>query len=80
MHESIQGSLFESAPLREPAARVAGGTELLHDRVRLARLRESKQGAGIVSPPPRRLYGVAEIDLTGGGAVPRMSLGGWSRL
>ena len=46
----------------------------------LARLRESKQGAGIVSPPPRRLYGVAEIDLTGGGAVPRMSLGGWSRL
>ena len=41
MHETIQGSFFESAPLREPAARVAGGAELLHDRVRLAKLRES---------------------------------------
>lgn len=41
MRDSVQGSLFESAPLREPAASVAGGDELLHDRVRLARLRES---------------------------------------
>lgn len=41
MQESFQGSLFESAPLREPAARVGAGADLLTDRVRLARLRES---------------------------------------
>ncbi len=41
MQESFQGSLFESAPLREPAPRVAGGADLLTDRLRLARLRES---------------------------------------
>lgn len=41
MGETFQGSLFESAPLREPAATVAGGEGLLHDRVRLAALRAS---------------------------------------
>jgi hypothetical protein len=41
VQESVQTSLFEAAPLREPAARVAGGSDLLRDRVRLARLRES---------------------------------------
>lgn len=41
MQESFQGSLFESAPLRGPAARVGTGADLLTDRVRLAALRAS---------------------------------------
>ena len=41
MPESFQGSLFESAPLRGPAARVGTGADLLTDRVRLAALRAS---------------------------------------
>ncbi len=41
MQESFQGSLFESAPLRGPAARVGTGADLLTDRVRLVQLRAS---------------------------------------
>ncbi len=41
MSDDVQGSLFESAPLRQPASRVAGGDQLLHDRVRLAQVRAS---------------------------------------
>lgn len=41
MQESFQGSLFESAPLRGPTARVGTGADLLTDRVRLAALRAS---------------------------------------
>lgn len=39
MNEPIQQSMFDAAPLRAPAATVAGGTDLLKDRVRLERLR-----------------------------------------
>lgn len=39
MHDSHQQSMFDSAPLRAPAATVAGGTDLMQDRVRLAALR-----------------------------------------
>ena len=46
----------------------------------LGALRDSKTGAGTLKPPPRRIHGVSEIDLTAGGTVPRMSLKGWSRL
>ena len=46
----------------------------------LEKLRENKTGAGTLKPPPRRIYGVSDIDLTSGGAVPRMSLNGWRRL
>ena len=46
----------------------------------LGRLRDSKQGPGTLKPPPRRIYGVSDIDLTSGGTVPRMSLDGWRRL
>ena len=46
----------------------------------LQALRDSKTGAGTLKPPPRRIYGVSDIDLTGGGTVPRMSLDGWRRL
>jgi hypothetical protein len=46
----------------------------------LTAMRDSKTGAGTVKPPPRRIYGVADIDLTNGGTVPRMSLAGWRRL
>jgi len=46
----------------------------------LQALRDNKTGAGTLKPPPRRIYGVSDIDLTAGGTVPRMSLAGWSRL
>ena len=46
----------------------------------LARLRDSKQGLGSAKRLPPRLRGISEIDLTDGGRVPRMSLGGWRRL
>ena len=46
----------------------------------LQALRDSKTGAGTLKPPPRRIYGVSDIDLTNGGTVPRMSLDGWRRL
>jgi len=46
----------------------------------LQALRDNKTGAGTLKPPPRRIYGVSDIDLTAGGAVPRMSLDGWRRL
>ena len=46
----------------------------------LQALRDSKTGAGTLKPPPRRIYGVSDIDLTAGGTVPRMSLAGWRRL
>lgn len=46
----------------------------------LQALRDSKTGAGTLKTPPRRIYGVTEIDLTEGGTVPRMTLAGWSRL
>lgn len=46
----------------------------------LQALRDNKTGAGTLKPPPRRISGVSDIDLTSGGAVPRMSLDGWRRL
>ena len=46
----------------------------------LDKLRENKTGAGTLKPPPRRIYGVSDIDLTEGGTVPRMTLAGWRRL
>lgn len=41
MRDTIQQTLFESAPLRAPATSVVGGTEPLGDRRRLAELRAS---------------------------------------
>ncbi len=46
----------------------------------LARLRDSKQGPGTVKPPSSRIAGTAQIDLTDGGAFPRMTLDGWRGL
>mgnify|MGYP003349661923 CR=1 FL=1 len=39
MTEAHQAALFGEAPLRAPAARVADGSDLLNDRVRLSKLR-----------------------------------------
>lgn len=45
----------------------------------LQRLREQKEGT-LQKTPGSRVSGAADVDLTDGGRIPRMSLGGWSRL
>ena len=46
----------------------------------LDRLRKGEQGLGGQKTPPRRYAAVAYVDLTDGGAFPRMSLDGFRRL